>query len=173
MQQLTRGSIGRIGIWVFGTVSPMIWPTMPTWVGYPIVFVCAAMALYGVFGPDRPVGFWVPWFGRPWPDYEKWDKKQRLQLYEAACLWVECEPVLPMPRKAKAKYDDLKEKAVAGVLPVETSEADRVGVIGRSIYRGNNDWVDPHSTADRNDLVSLAEGLNERPRFLFRIARET
>jgi hypothetical protein len=35
--------------------------------------------------------------GEPWPDFKKCDKRSDFELFEAACLWFDIEPTLPMP----------------------------------------------------------------------------
>jgi hypothetical protein len=51
------------------------------------------------------------WPKEPWPDLAKWDNKENFELYEAACLWFNIEPRLPMPDRALSKYQSWKDMA--------------------------------------------------------------
>jgi hypothetical protein len=38
------------------------------------------------------------WPLEPWPNFKKWDKKEKFELYEAACLWFNLEPSITVAR---------------------------------------------------------------------------
>jgi len=109
-------------------------------------------------------------FGGEWPDFQAWDQKDRLQMYEAACLWVNVAPQLPLPRKAKAKYGQMAKAVVADRLTVFGSVDDVLtGLMAKqSGETGPSTYVfTPHSEVTRRNLEEYARSVDERPPFLF------
>jgi hypothetical protein len=85
------------------------------------------------------------------PDYEKWNLVTTFTFAQAASLWADRRPELPLNDSAYAVYRMLKEHATAGGLDALPE--------GPAFHRG--------SLVLRGDLVRLARGIKQRPRFLF------
>jgi hypothetical protein len=103
------------------------------------------------------------WPIEPWPDFRKWDKKEQFELYEAACLWFNIEPRLPMPERALFKYQEWREMTFGGGLPV-VSESVR-----QSISKAMKDEssVTPNTRIRKEVLIGLAEHDGYKPLFLY------
>lgn len=99
------------------------------------------------------------------PDYEAWDQINEFRLFQAACLWAECEPPREwriMPRPAFVRQQMLQEA-------VKNTEIkyfkQRPGGVG-----GDMEQVEEIAAADlisRGLLTKYAEKTNQRPKFLF------
>jgi hypothetical protein len=102
------------------------------------------------------------WPEEPWPDFKKWDKKEKFELYEAACLWFNIEPRLPMPDRPLSKYQTMKEMTLDG-FPVESES------IRHSLDKAKklDSSVTPHTLVVREVLEGLAEHENYQPMFLY------
>jgi hypothetical protein len=99
-----------------------------------------------------------------WPDFKIWDKRDKFELYEAACLWFNIDPVLPMPEEARLKYQAWKNLIFDAALPVDTDSTLQIVQIGKRI----NSAITPHTPrVDREVLESLAEEEGHRPLFLY------
>ena len=103
------------------------------------------------------------WPDEPWPDFKKWDKKEKFELHEAACLWFNIEPRLPMPTRPLSKYQAMKEMTLGGGLPVE-SESIRHS-IDKAMKLDSS--VTPHTLVAREVLEGLAEHEVYQPMFLY------
>jgi len=101
-------------------------------------------------------------FGGEWPDFQAWDQKDQLQLYEAACLWVDREPQLPLPRRAKAIYSALESHMLSGKSLPQYELDDTI-----AITLGEKEFPEPHAPMSRAGLLAMAESRGERPRFLY------
>jgi hypothetical protein len=98
-----------------------------------------------------------------WPDFKKWDQREKFELCEAACLWFDREPVLPMPRNAQEKYQEWKRMILGGRLSV-------TGLILRDdieIAMKRKTAINPHLIIYREVLEEVAKHDNVEPRFLF------
>lgn len=110
-----------------------------------------------------------------WPDFKPWDAKDKFELYEAACLWFLLDPVLPMPDRPKALYQDWKAAIENGGMPALFTDdgldnAIMSGIAKRGSAVGIEDGkplVTPHTKVVREVLVGWAEHHNEKPLFLF------
>jgi hypothetical protein len=103
------------------------------------------------------------WPVEPWPNFKKWDEKEELELYEAACLWFEKEPKLPMLSLPQAKYQEWRDKIFGGGIPVITESARHAVEIGA----GRESAITPHTKIHREVLKGIAEHDGIEPRFLY------
>ena len=103
------------------------------------------------------------WPKEPWPDFKKWDTKTNFELYEAACLWFNIEPRLPMPDRALSKYQSWKYMAFGGGLPVHTDSVRHAVQIGMN----KDSSITPHTLVHRVVLEGLAEHDGYEPLFLY------
>jgi hypothetical protein len=99
-----------------------------------------------------------------WPDFKKWDQKSEFELYEAACLWFDIEPQLPMPRKPQEKYQQWKAMILGGGLPVHSGNNIRNDI---KVSMRDETAITPHLRIYRDVLVTVAEHDGEQPRFLY------
>jgi hypothetical protein len=96
------------------------------------------------------------------PDLDAWAQVNELELWQAACLWAEKEPALPINRGAEyAHFRMLKEavskKELIAILNLEQSLA----------LQARRFDPDAHTKATREELRKFAVRRNQRPRFLF------
>jgi hypothetical protein len=103
------------------------------------------------------------WPNEPWPDFKKWDKKDEFELYEAACLWFNIEPRLPMSDRSLSKYQEWKAKIFGGGIPVDTDSVRHAVEIGANVESS----VTPHTRIHREVLMGLATHDSYYPLFLF------
>ena len=103
------------------------------------------------------------WPNEPWPDFKKWDKKELFELYEAACLWFNIEPRLPMPDRSLSKYQEWKAMAFGGGLPVDTDSVRHAVEIGANVESS----ITPHTRIHREVLTGLAAHDGYQPLFLY------
>jgi hypothetical protein len=103
------------------------------------------------------------WPDEPWPDFKKWDKKEDFELYEAACLWFNTEPRLPMPDRALSKYQEWRSKIFGGGIPVDTDSVRHAVEIGANVESS----VTPHTRIHREVLTGLAAHDGYCPLFLY------
>jgi hypothetical protein len=124
--------------------------------------------------PDR-----APLVAKPsgdgfWPDFDRWDKEPILRLYQAACLWCDEEPSLPMPSAARTQFESLRDALYSGDLTGHLSLDESIRAAwGRHIKRANaaDDPITVNTKFKRDQLIAYAEKTGERPRFLFPAAR--
>jgi hypothetical protein len=98
-----------------------------------------------------------------WPDFKKWDKQEKFELYEAACLWFNIEPRLPMPDRSLSKYQEWKAMAFSGGLPVDTDSVRHAIEIGTNVESS----ITPNTRVRREVLRGLAEHDGYQPMFLY------
>jgi hypothetical protein len=103
------------------------------------------------------------WPIEPWPDFKKWDRKDLFELYEAACLWFNIEPRLPMPERALLKYQEWREMIFGGGIPVDTDSTLHAVQIGVK----KETAITPHSRIRKEVLETLAEHEGCQPMFLY------
>jgi hypothetical protein len=108
------------------------------------------------------------WPIEPWPDFKKWDERQEFELYEAACLWFNLEPRLPMPERASNKYKVWRSQIFGGGIPVNSESVRHAVEIGLK----KENAVTPHTKIHREILVTMAEHEGAQPLFLFRHKRD-
>jgi len=104
-----------------------------------------------------------------WPNFKEWDQRQDFELYEAACLWFNQEPQLPMPRRAKKVYEKWREKIYDRALAAntETMRASINLAFERTGLAHERMSVTPHNKISREDLIGLAREGECQPEFLF------
>jgi len=103
------------------------------------------------------------WPEEAWPKFKKWDQCKEFELYEAACLWFNLEPRLPMPERASARYNLWKAQIFGGGVPVNTESVRHAVEIGLR----KEESITPHTKIDREILITIAEHEGARPLFLF------
>ncbi len=105
-----------------------------------------------------------------WPDFEKWDQMQEFQLYEAACLFFDAEPQLPMPAKAQALFREWKYQWLHKT-PNHLSVLVTINEAVESAYTTAKELPDktfhPHMMVKRASLITWCEARHEYPLFLF------
>jgi hypothetical protein len=94
-----------------------------------------------------------------WPDFKKWDEHDEFELYEAAALWFDAEPRMPMWWRARQRFRRWKPMIGAGVILAEPDGRGEISKIGTS--------VTPHTRIRRDELKRLAEKEGSKPLFLF------
>jgi len=98
-----------------------------------------------------------------WPDFQRWDQHSEFELQEAAALWFNAEPQLPMWWRARWKVRQLRGVFETGEVPGEpTALAGPPGIRGRISFS-----VTSHTRVHRDTLRSLAEKEGAAPLFLF------
>jgi hypothetical protein len=122
-----------------------------------------SMAWVGVKFSSAQIFGLFPLATKVWPDFKKWDNKDKFELYEAACLWFNKEPLLPMPERARALYQTWKEMAFGGGLPIDSDSLRHAIEIGLN----KDSSITPHTRIDREVLITLAEHEGIQPMFLF------
>src|ERR1700730_16121529 len=129
----TRVGLGGAALFTLAGISA---PIFGWWVSGPIMAVCTAIATWGlwpiVHQRFSAIQRWLtreprrnrslasskqPRVGA-WPDFKKWDQREKFELYEPACLWFHREPVLPMPRNAQEKYQEWKRMILGARLSI-------------------------------------------------------
>jgi hypothetical protein len=98
-----------------------------------------------------------------WPDFKKWDERAEFELYEAAALWFDAEPRMPMWWRARQKFRRWKLMIGAGAI---LAEPDARGIISEIGVR-HISAVTPHTRIRREELKLLAEEEGSKPLFLF------
>jgi hypothetical protein len=95
-----------------------------------------------------------------WPDFRKWDDRSEFKLYEAAALWFDAEPRLPMWWHARRKARHWRLMIASGAGPESPSE-----MLG--IQFATDTPVTPHTRIPRETLKAWAEKEGKKPLFLF------
>src|ERR1700755_1290432 len=70
----------------------------------------------------RSYGGRALWHSLPiqrWPDFKHWDDRTEFELYEAAALWFDTEPRLPMWWRARRKFRRWGPMIATGVIVAE------------------------------------------------------
>jgi hypothetical protein len=101
-------------------------------------------------------------------DYEKWDDTDELKLWEAACLWANEKPAMPLSRRATQAFR-LLEKAINDDR-LDARRADLNEVL-RDAWdqhvNGTTSKANPNWVVTKSDLVSFARASDKKPPFLF------
>lgn len=110
-----------------------------------------------------------------WPDFDKWDDKTEFRLFEAACLWNEEEPKLPMSDGALDKFEMLREAIYARDLSASGLTLDEAfdAAWGKVVKRAPkiDDPINVNTKVEKKTLVDFASRNGSGPRFLFPGAR--
>jgi hypothetical protein len=107
---------------------------------------------YSDIGVNRAEALAI-WPIEPWPDFRKWDQRQEFELCEAACLWLNLEPRLPMTERALTKYKVWRSQIFSGGVPVSTESVRHAVGIGAHV----DSAVTPHTKINREILITMAE----------------
>ena len=146
----------------FEHLSPGAW-AICFWAGVPLTLAGAAYLA---------LKWWQSYGGRPqllslpvqqWPDFGKWDTRSEFKLYEAAALWFDAEPRLPMWWRARRKLQQWEPMISCGVIAVEREGRARASEVGA---RPNSSTV-AFVLVRRETLKTLAEKEGREPLFLF------
>lgn len=102
------------------------------------------------------------------PAYEAWDEVEELELFQAACLWAEIEPALPVSSgEPYARLRMLKEA-------IRKRELYPFGNLREALnLRAGRYTPNVHTVVTRKSLRDFAEKRGHRPLFLFPEERHT
>lgn len=146
----------------FEHLSPGAW-AICFWAGAPLTLAGAAYLA---------LKWWQSYGGRAqllslpvqqWPDFGKWDTRSEFKLYEAAALWFDAEPRLPMWWRACRKLQQWEPMISCGAIAVEREWRSGASEVGA---RPNSSTV-PFVLVRRETLKTLAEKEGREPLFLF------
>jgi hypothetical protein len=98
-----------------------------------------------------------------WPDFKKWDDRDEFELFEAAALWFDAEPRLPMWWRARRQFQLWKLAISSGAIPINSQAPIEVSEIAAPTTSS----VTPHTRIHREALKRLAEKEGRKPLFLF------
>jgi len=98
-----------------------------------------------------------------WPDFRKWDERGEFELHEAAALWFNAEPRVPMWWRARWKCCQWRSVIAAGAFPGEPRALDATSAIQ---IQTTSSGI-PYIRVRRETLKILAEREGTRPLFLF------
>jgi hypothetical protein len=107
------------------------------------------------------------------PDYDLWDNKQRLRLFEAACLWLEEEPnsrTGDMSPEAKAMYRQLADAVRIRELSAAVNTDEVVGMAFETHgmpTRDGDHAISVNTEVKREGLRDYAQRIAQNPKFLF------
>jgi hypothetical protein len=111
---------------------------------------------------------------KTWPDFSKWDAVDIFTLSEAAALWYDQEPSLPLSNRATLIFNRLRR----GILNQEISpHMDRREAVTSAVTQHSgekfslDDAVTVKTRIKRAELLKYAKKIEERPKFLFPGAR--
>ena len=113
-----------------------------------------------------------------WPDYEKWDKKDPLRVFEAATLWADEEPERSYPAwptdTAEQAYRTIINPAfLDGELPVDNDPSDTPDHFKNFAAEAKPLRANQYGWVTREALMSLERAKGDRPKFLFSNRRAT
>ena len=120
---------------------------------------------------NQALEIWPVPGGRKWPDFM--DGHEKIQLYEAACLFFDNAPILPMPARSQKLFDEWKMQWLANYpnrLPVLVQRGEAVAMAIDSAHGEREKTFHPHMEVYRKDLVKWCETHGERPRFCSKIS---
>jgi hypothetical protein len=118
------------------------------------------------------VKWWRSYGGQPlflslpvqkWPDFKKWDGRSEFELFEAAALWFDAEPRLPMWWRSRRKFELWKPMFIGGGLLAPPKSLNAASGLGAEMPR----LITLHTRIRREVLLYLAEQEGAKPLFLF------
>jgi hypothetical protein len=121
---------------------------------------------------NQALGKWPIPTGRKWPDFM--DNREKFQLYEAACLFFDDAPVLPMPARSQKLFGEWKGGWLANApsrLKILPQLREVVTMAVDEAYGNEEKTFHPHMEVSRKNLVEWCDKHDERPRFLFKDQR--
>jgi hypothetical protein len=149
--------------------SPFVYFDAEKW---PIEVCVWAGAFLALAGAGYLAVWWRSYGGRPlllsfptqqWPDFRKWDERTEFELYEAAALWFDAEPRLPLWWRARRKFQRWKPEIAGNAIP--TKPGSLCGASEIDARRISS--VTLHTRLHRATLKAMAEKEGSRPLFLF------
>jgi hypothetical protein len=112
-----------------------------------------------------------------WPDFEKWDARKEFDLGDAACLWFDHEPRLPLPALAHERFHEWKATIERGDMkarftydPLDDAITMAMMKHGGIPAKGQDfapTEVTVQTRVSRKVLKAWALDHGEQPRFLF------
>ena len=101
-------------------------------------------------------------------DWAKWDNTNRFKLWEAACLWTDEVPAMPLSIRAYVAFRKL-EKAIEDkdLRVIQDDLRDVIADAYERVFHGRVSKAHPYWTVTRQELHTCAMNLGEKPRFLF------
>jgi hypothetical protein len=101
-------------------------------------------------------------------DWDKWDGQEYFKWFEAACLWENLEPQLPLPRKAKERSYKLFKEVERVPIPLNGETIKQSLPHGfRMVEVESTRGPQPDWLVKRSDLRCIAERFREKPKFLY------
>jgi hypothetical protein len=111
------------------------------------------------------------WVSRnSWPDFDKWDTKNVFRLFEAAALWNDEEPKLPMSATAQRTFKQFHRAIYEKKLRTKLSLDESLGVAAHEIGdypKPDEDPITVNTTIGRKHLRAYADEMGQKPKFLF------
>src|SRR5205823_2847819 len=109
------------------------------------------------------------------PAYDKWDIVDVLRLFEAACLWCDVEPGLPMPIRARRVFKRLQaclaDKSIYPALSMREMLDAPPRNDSFATEFDEDVPINVNRHVGREALTEYARRIGARPRFLFKGAR--
>lgn len=102
-----------------------------------------------------------------WPDFEVLDKRDRFQLWEAACFWVNQVAKLPLRGAAWRQFKQFEGAIKARTLSVIREDLRETIYDAYDEKRGRRTKANPKWTVKRDALVEYAQSVDSKPPFLF------
>ena len=132
------------------------------------------IALIGLFWRPNPRPASPAWPATS-PNFEKWDRHGKFSLYEAACLWFDREPELPMCREARGLFREWQSAVERGRMFTPCAYDFRTDEISLAAANGagagqaarHAPLVNIQTIVSRAVLRDWAQQRGEQPRFLF------
>jgi hypothetical protein len=147
-------------------------------VGGAMVFVSAVVVLARFFQrhwPSEPSPAPEVRAAARWPDFRVWDEHEEFELYQAACLWFDREPILPMPDNARSLFAEWQAAIEGGNMNARftydpLSDAVTMAMLKHPMPGQGTDFaplVTVHTRVSRRVLKAWADDRGQQPRFLF------
>lgn len=106
-----------------------------------------------------------------WPDLQKWDANKEFTLWDASWLWANQEPPRqgePISQEAQQAFRRLEAGLETRALKVRRSDSrERISDAYDLSAKGIKNKANPNWVASRDDLISFAHSISEKPQFLF------
>lgn len=142
-------------------VMAMAWPTLDPAYAIPILVACLAVMAWSGWG----------WWSGAWsitaPNWGVWDRRDRFRLFEAASLWEDIEPTMPMLWRAPKRFRRLDQAVATRQLTVIRDDLRETIEDAWDLANGKKPMANPYWVVLREDLLSYASSIGERPGFLF------
>jgi len=144
----------------FGSLAPGSWAIeLCWWAGSLLAFAAIAYLVIKCWRCHGGRALLLSLPIQRWPDFEKWDDRTEFELHEAAALWFDAEPRLPMWWRARRKVRRWERMIAGGTLPAHPGL--------RKSGLATTSSITPHIRIPRAALMALAEKEGSKPLFLF------